>query len=154
MKIFAIVLVSLVLSFEASAQRRPTGPGRNPSPGRNNPAPGRYNPNPYPNRPGPVVVGPRYNPNRNSRRVIRTTRRPVIIWDRGFGYTCGAYGDLYLNNRLVHNFRFSSDCSQALYDIRNYGDFCDNEDLYDQSGMLEAQFTFSSECRNALGWYY
>lgn len=55
---------------------------------------------------------------------------------------------------VVHNFRFSSDCSQALIDIRNYGDFCDNEDLYDQSGRLEAQFTFSYECRNALGWYY
>lgn len=119
---------------------------------------GQYTPDyrPGPNRPGPSreVVGPRYNPNRNSRRIIRSYRRSPIIWSTSFGYSCGYYGDLMLNGRLVHNFRFSSDCSQALSDIRNYGDFCDQEDLYDQSGMMEAQFNFSYECRDALGYYY
>lgn len=106
-------------------------------------------------RPGrPVIVGPRYNPNRHSTRVIRTYRRDPVIWSSGFGYQCGSFGDLLLNGRLVHNFRFSSDCYTALEDIRIYGDFCDGEDLYDQSGMLEAQFTFNYECREALGWYY
>jgi hypothetical protein len=158
MKIMVLSFFALVLSFEASAQRRPSGPGR-PGPVVTRPAPGPSRPGPVvvrpgPSRPGPVVVGPRYNPNPHSRRVIRTVRRPVIVWDRGFGYACGRFGELLLNGYVVHNFRFSSDCSQALIDIRNYGDFCDNEDLYDQSGRLEAQFTFNYECRNALGWYY
>lgn len=86
--------------------------------------------------------------------MIRTTRRAPITWSYGFGYTCGTFGDLRLNGRLIHDFRFSSDCYEALSDIRIYGDFCDNEDLYDQSGYLEAQFTFNYECRDALGWYY
>lgn len=105
-------------------------------------------------RRGPVIVGPRYNPNRHSTRVIRTTRRSPVIWSTGFGYSCGAFGDLLLNGRLIHSFRFSSDCYTALEDIRIYGDFCDGEDLYDQSGILEAQFTWDYECREALGWYY
>lgn len=107
----------------------------------------------YPYNNGPVIVGPRYNPP-SSRRVIRTVRRPQVIWSSGFGYTCNSWGDLSLNGRQVHTFRFSSDCQQAISDIRYYGDFCDMEDLYDQTGYLEAQFTFSSECRSALGWYY
>ena len=49
---------------------------------------------------------------------------------------------------------FNSDRQQAIFDIENYGDFCDNADLYDQSGVLEAQFSWESECREALGWYY
>ncbi len=105
-------------------------------------------------RPGPVIVGPRYNPNRSSTRIIRTTRRAPISWNTGFGFQCGSFGDLLLNGRLVHSFRFSSDCYTALEDIRLYGDFCDGEDLYDQSGYLEAQFTWDYECRQALGWYY
>ena len=105
-------------------------------------------------RPGPVIVGPRYNPNRTSTRVIRTYRRDPVIWNSGFGYQCGAFGDLTLNGRLVHSFRFSSDCYTALEDIRVYGDFCDGEDLYDQTGILEAQFTWDYECRQALGYYY
>ncbi len=147
MKAIVLSLFALVLSFQASAQRRriPNHPGR-----------------PVIVRPGPVIVnpgpsrryvGPRYVPNRYSRRVYRDYRRPTIIWDRGFGYQC-EYNTLVLNGRYVHNFNYSSDCVQALSDIRNYGDFCDGEDLYDQSGVLEAQFNFSSECRNALGWYY
>lgn len=115
---------------------------------------GYNNPYDYNNNYGrPVIVGPRYNPP-HSRRVIRTVRRPQIIWDSGFGYQCNSWGDLSLNGRQVHTFRFNSDCQQAISDIRYYGDFCDMEDLYDQSGYLEAQFTFSSECRSALGWYY
>lgn len=143
-------LFALVLSFEASAQRRriPNNPNR-----------------PVIVRPGPVIVnpgpsrrvGPRYVPNSRSRRVYRSSRRPTVIWDRGFNYYC-SYSTLLDNNgfnsRPIHNFNFSSDCQQALADIRDYGDFCDNEDLYDQSGILEAQFTFNYECRNALGWYY
>lgn len=151
MKLVILGLLSVILSTEAFAQIRrtpqaPRGPRYNP-PTRVQPAP-----RPIPGR--VVVVGPRYVPNRHSTRVIRTTRRAPVVWSRGFGYACTPYGELLLNRNVVHSFRYSSDCSQALSDIRNYGDFCDNEDLYDQSGYLQAQFTFNYECREALGYYY
>lgn len=107
---------------------------------------------PYPTY-GVRVVGPRYNPPGIS-RYIRDVRRPRVIWSSGFGYSCNMWGELTLNGRLIHSFRYSGDCSQALSDIQYYGDFCDYEDLYDQSGLLQAQFNYSSECRSALGWYY
>lgn len=122
--------------------------------GRPTPSYPDYRPGPY--RPGPsrVVVGPRYSPRRDSGRYIRVTIRPNIIWHTGFGYTCGYYGDLMLNGYNIHNFSYESDCYQALNDIRMYGDFCDNEDLFDQNGRLEAQFNYNYECRDALGYYY
>lgn len=171
MKVAIFAMLAVLFSAESFAQRvviRGT-----PSPGRviNRPGPTRpgpvivdrrpdYRPGPVivnrrPDyRPGPVIVGPRYNPNRYSTRVIRTYRRDPYVWTNGFGFTCGAYGDLQLNGSFVHNFRFSQDCYTALEDIRLYTDFCDGEDLYDQTGMLQAQFTFDYECRQALGYYY
>ncbi len=166
MKLLVLSLVAIVFTTSAYAQRLTVGPRYNPPGTSRTPTytqyPSRHqvpdyrSPTYYPDyrtTSRPVVVGPRYNPP-SSRRVIRTVRRSPVIWNSGFGYSCGYYGDLTLNGRLVHNFRWSSDCSQALSDIRNYGDFCDGEELYDQSGMLEARFSFSSECRSALGWYY
>jgi Ni/Co efflux regulator RcnB len=100
-----------------------------------------------------IITGPRYNPNRYSSRVIRSTRRAPIYWEN-FGYTCDTAGGLRLNGRLVHDFSFGAQCFEALSDIQVYGDFCDYEDLYDQTGIQEAQFESSAECRNALGWYY
>jgi hypothetical protein len=100
------------------------------------------------------VVVPRYLPNPYTPRYYRPAPRPVITWHTGFGYQCTPFGELVLNGRYVHQFRFTSDCHQALIDIRHYGDFCDGENLYDQSGILEAQFYFNYECREALGWYY
>lgn len=164
MKLAILAILAVLFSAESFAQRviiRGT-----PSPGRvinrpnGRPVPGpviinrRPDYRPGPVRPGPVIVGPRYNPNRYSTRVIRTYRRDPYVWTSGFGYSCGAYGDLLLNGGLVHSFRFSQDCFTALEDIRLYTDFCDGEDLYDQSGMLQAQFTWDYECRQALGYYY
>lgn len=167
MKFFILGLFALLMSAETFAQVRgprynPPGGGRHdryddrrPGPG---PGPGRYDRyDRYDDRrPGPVIVGPRYSPRRDSGRIIRTTRRSPVIWSSGFGYQCAGYmnDQLILNGRLVHVFRYSGDCFTALSDIRVYGDFCDQEDLYDQSGRLEAQFTFNYECRNALGYYY
>lgn len=181
MKMIVLSLFAVLLTSEAFAQRRTTGgvgprynpPGSrvDPYPTTSRPAPTRttttttyyddygYGYNDYrpgyttTYRPGPIVVGPRYNPP-GSRRVIRTVRRDPVIWSSGFGYQCNIYGELTLNGRYVHGFRYSSDCSQALSDIRNYGDFCDQDELYDQTGYLEARFTWASECRQALGWYY
>lgn len=106
----------------------------------------------YPNY--SVRVNPRYVPYGRPGRVLRNYRRAPLIWSVPFGYSCGLYGDLMVNGRYVHNFYFSSDCHQAVQDIRLYGDFCDGADLFDQSGMLEAQFSSSYECREALGWYF
>lgn len=111
-------------------------------------------------RPGPgrVVVPqrnmPRYVPHATPRRIYRPAIRPTITWSYGFGYACSPYGELLLNGRYIHRFTFSSECMQALNDIRLYGDFCNRSDLYDQSGRLEAQFYYDYECREALGWYY
>jgi hypothetical protein len=165
MKLFILGVFSLVLSVEAFAQR-----GHGPSRGGRNDRFDRYeqrennrrehsrNDRYDDYRPGPsrgsIIVGPRYNPNRNSVRIIRSTRRPIIIWSSGFGYSCNMYGQLQVNGRFVHQFSYSSDCSLALSDIQSYGDFCDQEDLYDQTGFLEAQFSHPMECRQALGWYY
>lgn len=176
MKLAIAALVTMIISAETFAQRNPrngrvvtrrvepTGRviPRNQVPRHRGPVvtnrgPVRHGPvivNRGPVRHGPVIVGPRYNPNPYSRRTIRTYRRPVIVWNTGFGYQCEGYGNLTLNGRLVHRFLYDNDCYQALNDIRNYGDFCDQEDLYDQSGILEAQFTWANECRDALGWYY
>ena len=176
MKLIVLSLFAVLLTSEAFAQRRtaPAGPRYNPPGSRVDPRPpttypGRTTTTTYHNdygyddylyndyRPGyrqyPVVVGPNYNPP-GSRRVIRTVRREPVVWSTGFGYSCNMYGDLTLNGRYVHNFNYSSDCHQALSDIRYYGDFCDQNELYDQSGYLEARFSYSSECRQALGWYY
>lgn len=174
MKFIVLSLFAVLLTSEAFAQRRSGGVGPRynpPGDSRGNSSrptathrPGsstyyendynEYRPG-YPTtyRPGPIIVGPRYNPP-GSRRVIRTVRRDPVIWSSGFGYECNYYNQLTLNGRFIHDFTFSSDCYQAVSDIRNYGDFCDYEDLYDQTGYLEARFTFSSECRQALGWYY
>jgi hypothetical protein len=98
-------------------------------------------------------VGPRYNPpgfNRSYRSVIRDW-----TWQPSNRLSCDSWTNtLNFNGYYVHDFMFNSECQQAIYDIQNYGDFCDNSDLYDQNGSLTAQFTWESECRNALGWYY
>jgi hypothetical protein len=163
MRFTLLAIISVLFSAETFAQHRPgrvitTRPDRGTvivHDRRPDNRPGTVIINRRPDyRPGPVIVGPRYNPNRYSTRVIRTYRRDPVIWNTGFGYSCGAFGDLLVSGRLVHNFRFSQDCYTALEDIRLYGDFCDGEDLFDQSGALEAQFTFDYECRNALGYYY
>lgn len=176
MKLVILSILATILTSTVFAQAR--GPRYNPPGGRHNTSSGpvyqngshrtsttyydhgrtTYYPNsyhtydPYPTY-GVRVVGPRYNPPGSS-RYIRTSRRPNVVWSSGFGYSCNMFGELRLNGRLIHSFRFSSDCSTALSDIQWYGDFCDYEDLYDQSGYLQAQFTFPSECRSALGWYY
>lgn len=172
MKLVILSILSIIITSTASAQVR--GPRYNPPGGGTSRSTTTYHPGNgrthtqttyygngrtttyYPSAPhatGPRVIGPRYNPPGSS-RYIRTTRRPQVIWSTGFGYTCNIYGELQLNGRHIHTFRFSSDCSTALSDIQYYGDFCDYEDLYDQTGYLEAQFNYSSECRSALGWYY
>jgi hypothetical protein len=98
------------------------------------------------------VITPRrtYRPG----RVYRSYRRTPIIWSIPFGYSCNAYGDLALNGRSLHNFRYSMDCYDAVSDIRIYGDFCDDDIMFDQTGYMEAQFSSRYECREALGWYY
>lgn len=103
---------------------------------------------------GGVVITPRYIPYGRPVRIYRTYRRPPIIWSVPFGYTCGIYGELSVNGQYIHNFIYSSDCYSAIEDIRLYGDFCDDADLYDQTGILEAQFSSNYECREAIGYYY
>ena len=168
MRLIALSLMTLLVASEAFAQRAPRGPRYNP-PGRNDrPAPRPdYRPAPTPRpdyRPGPVVVRP--GPVVHSRvvvrprtvyrtgRVYRDYRRSPVIWTQSFGYSCNAYGDLTLNGRRIHNFRYSMDCYDAVNDIRVYGDYCDDDVMYDQSGYMEAQFSSRYECRDALGWYY
>ncbi len=99
-------------------------------------------------------VAPRTIYRQYSTRYIRTIPRPAPIWTYGFGYSCGYYGDLTLNGRPIHNFAYSSDCQQAIQDIQIYGDFCDNADMIDQTGYLEAAFSSNWECRDALPYYY
>jgi hypothetical protein len=98
-------------------------------------------------------VGPRYNPygiNRSYRTVIRN-----YSWIPTNRLSCDSWNNtLNLNGYRIHDFMFNSECQQAIYDIQNYGDFCDDADLYDQNGQLTAQFSWESECRDALGWYY
>lgn len=171
MKIFLLTILTLTVAFEASAQRRtgPVGPRYNPGshpPGtrvvvtpRPRPVGPRYNPpvvrRPHVYQTGPVVrVAPRYVYNSYSRRYLRPVMRNRIVWTQPFGYSCNAYEQLLLNGHYVHDFDFQGDCYQAIQDIRMFGDFCDGEDLYDQTGVLEARFTFHYECRNALGYYY
>ena len=96
---------------------------------------------------------PRYIPH-TSRRIMRSLRRPHIVWSTGFGYQCSMWGELLLNGRMIHSFISPYDCNLALSDIRLYGDFCNGADLYDQTGILEGQFNNNYECREALGWYY
>lgn len=177
MRLALVAILALLSLSEAFAQRAPRGPRYNP-PGRGNdyrPAPGPshrpdrrddrvvvrpngsvvvrdydsrvvYRPN------GRVVVTPRhtYRPG----RVYREYRRSPIIWSQPFGYSCSMYGDLMLNGRPIHNFRYSMDCHDAVSDIRLYGDYCDDDVMFDQSGYMEAQFASRYECREALGWYY
>lgn len=164
MKLFILGLFSLVLSVEAFAQRGGRGGSRGyerfdryeqrEQNRREHARRDRYDNH----RSGPsievIITGPRYYPNSRSGRVIRSTRRPVIIWNQGFGYACNMYGQLMLNGRTIHSFSYGSDCTTALIDIQNYGDFCDQADLYDQYGYLEAQFSHPMECRQALGWFY
>lgn len=124
---------------------RPVGPRYNPPMGRR----------PVVYRTGPVIrVAPRYVYNSYSNRYIRPVIRQPIIWNQPFSYSCNAYEQLLLNGSYVHDFNFQGECYQAIQDIHVYGDFCDGEDLFDQSGALEAQFTFDYECRDALGYYY
>lgn len=175
MRLIALSLITLLVASEAFAQRAPRGPRYNPPGGRNDrndhrpgpthrPAPDYRNDRRPDYRPGPVVVRP--GPVIHSRvvirprnvyrtgRVYRDYRRSPIIWSQPFGYSCSMYGDLTLNGRPVHNFRISSDCYDAVSDIRVYGDYCDDDVMYDQSGYMEAQFGSRYECREALGWYY
>lgn len=139
MKLFILSILALILSSETFAQHRRGGhgPGNGHGYGRGN---------------GPIVIGPRYNPNGNRR--VRTARRAPVSWGRGFNYSCGRFGELIVNGSPVHSFRYAEECVQALNDIRRYGDFCDNEDMYSRFGALEAQFNFAYQCRAALGWYY
>ncbi|HXH75977.1 MAG TPA: hypothetical protein VNJ08_13480 [Bacteriovoracaceae bacterium] len=151
MKTIILALLTLTIAFEASAQRRPQGGGRvisTPRHSAGRPVGPRYNPpgrivvrphvavRPHITIRPRIVVGPRYNPNPYSRRVIRTVIRPPVIWVTPFGHSC-YYNQLSLNGRPVHNFSYEHECQQALQDIRIHGDFCDREDLYDQSGILE-----------------
>lgn len=146
MKFVLLSLFALILSAEAFSQTRVRRTPRGNTRVIVNPG---YRPS-Y----GPVrVVGPRYNPNPYSRRIIQTTRRYYTGSYQVLGYSC-YYNQLTVAGRTVHNFVFSSDCEQAVSDIRYYGDFCDGSDLYDQSGAFEASFSFNYECRNALGYYY
>jgi hypothetical protein len=156
MRLLVLSIITLMISAEAFAQRAPRGPRYNPPGGRND----RYNHRPdyrpdY--RPGPVITGRVViNPRRAYRtgRIHRSYRRTPIIWSQPFGYSCNMYGDLALNGRPIHNFRYSMDCHEALTDIRVYGDYCDDNVMYDQSGYREADFASRYECRDALGWYY
>lgn len=153
MRMAVFLLVILLASFESFAQNRrgaPRGPNYNP-PGR---GPVITRPTPYPGR---VVVrptrpiGPRYwNP--GSHRTYRPVFRPVI--PRYTGLTCSYAGQLLNNGYLVHSFYYSQDCSLAIQDALRTGDFCDGADLYDISGIHEASFSSSYECRQMLGYYY
>lgn len=181
MKLFVLSLITLMCATEVFAQRGPryNPPGRGDrNDHRPGPGPGRYDNDRYDRhdhdrgrndyRPGPVIVRPGpgpvvINPGRGRvvirqtyrpGRVYRDYRRPPIIWSVPFGYSCGIYGDLRLNGRTVHTFRYSMDCQAAITDIRLYGDFCDDDVMYDQSGYMEAQFYSNYECRESLGYYY
>ncbi len=162
MRLLVLSIITLMISAEAFAQRAPRGPRYNP-PGRNDrpdyrPGPSRpdyrpdYRPGPVIVRPGRVVITPRrtYRPG----RIYRDYRRSPIIWSQPFGYSCNMYSDLALNGRRIHNFRYSMDCHEAISDIRLYGDYCDDNIMFDQSGYMEAEFSSRYECRDALGWYY
>ena len=172
MRLALLALIAIVFSAESFAQRAPRGPRYNP-PGRPDyrPGPGPigrpdYRPVPdYRPSPGPVYrPGPDYRPGPGGRVVIRNTYRPgrvyrdyrrgPIVWTTPFGYSCSMYGDLLLNGIRQHTFSYSMDCNQAISDIRIYGDYCDNDIMYDQSGYMEAQFYSNYECREALGYYY
>ncbi|MFL5784890.1 MAG: hypothetical protein ACJ76H_09795 [Bacteriovoracaceae bacterium] len=165
MKTLILAILALSISAETFAQRghAPRGPRYNPIPDRHDHFPGRIDPRPdY--RPGPGRIDPRpdYRPGgriiiRNTYRpgrVYRTYRRPPIIWSVPFGYSCSMYGDLLLNGVPVHKFRINFDCYSAVDDIRIYGDYCDDDVMFDQSGYQEAQFYSNVECREALGYYY
>lgn len=175
MKMILPALLIMMISAEAFAQRggggrAGRGGGGSVRPARPSAAPRATRPQISPRvtrpqvpsrpsyRPGPVRphvrVAPRYVVNRHSYRTLRITRRAPIIWSTGFGYACTYGGQLLLNSLPVHNFYSEYECSQAISDIRIYGDFCDREDLYDQSGILEAQFNSDYECREALGYFY
>lgn len=165
MRLIVLSIFTLLLASEAFAQR---GPRYNPpGGGRGNDRHDRhdrydrhdrrpdYRPGPViVVRPGPgrVVITPRrtYRPG----RVYRSYRRTPIIWSVPFGYSCNMYGDLALNGRPIHNFRYSMDCHDAVSDIRIYGDYCDDNVMFDQTGYMEAEFSSRYECRDALGWYY
>lgn len=180
MKLSLLALLSMIFVAEAFAQRYNPRPGRgNGGTYRTNPSrPGRVivTDNGYDNRydnrndgrGGRVIlrdrvvvrssgyrwVGPRYNPPGRMARSYRTEVRPWQ-WQPSNSLSCDNWSNtLNMNGYRIHDFMFNSDCQQAIYDIQNYGDFCDNADLFDQSGALEAQFSFEYECRNALGWYY
>lgn len=161
MRLLVLSIITLMISVEVFAQRAPRGPRYNPPGGRqdrNDRRVERYDR--YDSRPGPViVVRPGrvvINPRRTYRtgRIHRSYRRSPIIWSQPFGYSCNIYGDLALNGRPIHNFRYSMDCHEAISDIRVYGDFCDDNVMFDQSGYMEADFSSRYECRDALGWYY
>jgi hypothetical protein len=122
---------------------RPVGPRYNP--------PGPRRPVVYHNAPS-YRVHPRYV--YNQYRHLRNVVRAPLAWTLPFGYTCNQYEQLMINGQYLHNFNWQGECFQAIQDIRVYGDFCDGADLYDQTGVLEAQFSFDYECRNALGYYY
>lgn len=177
MKLAILILFTFLLSLESYAQSRAPRGGRGPIDYRSGPSGREARPvpaRPVSSRPSPYDhdrrpdyrpdsrpdyrpdyrVEPRYTPRYDSRRVYRSVRRPVIIWNQSFGFNCSSFGDLTLNGRMIHNFRYSFECGQALSDIRVYGDFCDGEDLYDQTGMLEAQFSYDFQCREALGYFY
>jgi hypothetical protein len=166
MRFIVLTLITLISASEVFAQR---GPRYNP-PGRGDRHDSRPGPSHRPDyrhdngpvyrhdyRPGPIVTGrvvisPRHV--YRTGRIYRTYRRTPIIWSVPFGYSCNMFGDLALNGISMHNFRYNMDCNEAVSDIRLYGDFCDDDTMYDQSGYMEAQFSSRYECREALGYYY
>ncbi len=156
MRLTLLALFAVLLSFEAFAQGRRGG-----RIDRND----RYDRDRY-DRPrgdirigigidagrgrGTIVVGPRYH--YGNRRIRLQNRRMYYYDNRVFGHTCD-YGTLRLNGRRIHDFYNRYDCVDALRDIRNYGDYCDGADMYDERGFREASFASSYDCRDALGWY-
>jgi hypothetical protein len=160
MKFVILALVILGFSSETFAQRRVRRTTGGRTVVRTSPvivhSPSRVvvvNPSYGPYYNGVRIVGPRYNPNPYSRRYMQSTRRYYTGTSMILGYSC-YYGQLLQNGLTIHNFSWSSDCTQAVSDISYYGDFCDGADLYDQTGRHEASFTWNEECRSALGWYY
>lgn len=177
MKFSVLALFTLLFAFESFAQargRRYNNPGRSnggggrvitTNPGRSNGGRTVIVDNRYNQRRDRVIVssrrydrpvrfvGPRYNP-----PGIYRSYRPVFrdfYWTPSNRLSCDSWNNtLNLNGYRIHDFMFNSECQQAIYDIQNYGDFCDDADLYDQNGALIAQFSWESECRDALGWYY